>query len=141
MRLVENCMLGLEKKPIEQDSRYIHMTENYERHRLKCKHQIKALEECLNKLRIEDTKLMISPQQAGSKQPAIDPIQQLVAALEDANFDFFPKEVLEFFEEHGLKLTETNKVLLKENIEQFLCGTEDDFINSYQACREDHLKV
>jgi hypothetical protein len=175
MRLIENGMMGLEKKPISQDVRFMRMNAQYEQRRITFKQHVEELEECLKQLKIQDAKQIISPQYAKSetkfsqaKKPlkdsiqhveesnecnsnveeeiektekrTLDPIYELVQSLEDADFECFPYNVLEAFEDNfGFQLTDKNKENLQERLESFFSESEAKFIDSFRFNRFNYL--
>ncbi len=135
MRLVENCIMRLKKQPLDEDERYIKIAEIYERHRLKCKQEIQKLEASLDELILKDAKLAIHPRHANA-------IEDLVKVLKEISFNDVSPEVREFFEDNlGLELTEANKALMQEKVEQFFTAEEDQFIKNYQECHKSYLRV
>jgi hypothetical protein len=137
IRLIENCIMRLDKKPFEEDMRYIQLNEAFEQERLNCKQRLQELSNGLKMLKIEDAKLNIHPsyRQEEKDKDKFDPIQNFVDAFKDPNIDFslFPEEVHQFFEENlGFKLTEPNKAHLQKALEEFLSAPENQFTNAYQ---------
>lgn len=140
MRLIENTILRLEKKSLEENSSYIQITKTYEQRRLNYKQHIKKLEDCLNELELKDAKLNIQPNETLHKE--FDPITNPVKAIKDANVNCFSTEVLKFFEENfGFKLNEENKNDLEEYLEDFFSANEREFIQAYQTNHQIYLKA
>jgi hypothetical protein len=137
MRLVENCIMGLEKKPFENDNRYIQINEKYEQHRLTCKQEIRKLEDQLKNLMLQDAKLGLRHQIKNYQMQNAGlnfEIENLSQALEQADFELFPIEVLDFFEENlGFMLNEKNKARLKVYLQTFFSADENTFLESYRT--------
>lgn len=144
IKVIEN-LISRKNKPEDEDERYAKISQRYEQERLNCKKQIEELEERLDKLRVEDAKLHVcSPEGSLNQQRELttNPIQILAQSFMSAKFEYFPSEFHRFFEENfGFKLTEANKAGLEKKLEEFFSKTEEEFVDSYQEHRFDHLKV
>ena len=142
--LIETCLMRLKKKPLVEDSRYIQMSHQYEQYRLNCKERIQHLQKFLFQLRVKDAKLAITPQMMNSSESSTceDPIEKIVKILESADIDYFPPQVIEFFEDHlGFKLTNGTKDKLQKHLEEFFCASEDEFMGSYRHNRFAYLRA
>lgn len=140
IRLIENCILRLENKPLAEDERFIQMNDRYEELSLDFRQRIKELEKDLQDLRIKDAKLIIN---SGMKHPeSHDPIQEIVDGLKEADLDYFPLHVLEFFEDNaGIKLTNEKKEHLKKDFEKVFYTNEHDFVRTFDSNRFAYLRA
>ncbi len=135
IRLIKNCIMHLEKRPLEEEDRYIEINETYEQNYLNYKRHVKDLKERLNQLRLLDAKLFIH-----SRNP--DALQDLANVLQEVDFSYLSVEVREFFEKNlGLKLNETNKKRFKKNLEQLFSESEDKFASSHKANYWSYLRA
>ena len=119
------------------------MLKQHKEYCLNCRQRIQDLEKCINELRIKDVKLMMKPQTKSSQSDAtdLDPIQDVVEALRNADVDYFSPQVIDFFEEHlGFELTNSNKDQLEEHLEKFFSKREEKFIQSHAYNRIKFLR-
>lgn len=141
MRLIENCIMGLNKKPFESDQRYIDINEDTKLKLINCKTEIEKLEKSLDLLKVKDAKLCISSDSKRSSTEEADPIQILAESLKDANPEFFPTDVLEYLEDNlGIDLKEENKSDIQKQLERFFSKGEGEFIDQYQENRFAYLR-
>ena len=139
IRLVENSVMGLEKKPFNEDARNIQMLNDYEQVRLDLKKKIMEINDSLKQLRIKDVKLIINPNML---KVGIDPIEEIADILQEVDFDYMPIRVKEFFEDHlGFELNNSNKHLLKEELEDFFSTRKSDFIDACDMNRSAYLRA
>lgn len=180
MRLIENCIMSLETKPMSQDARFIDMDKQYEERRITYKQRVEELEAELDKLREEDAKLIISPCYAQlkecsqTKEPSppieaeesdefdlekaeeeinqpetqkfdketLNPFFIIAQSLEDADFNCFPPNVLEEFEDTlGFPLTDKSKENLQKHLESFFSESETKFMGSFSSNRFNYLRA
>ncbi len=137
VRLVENCIMGLPKKPLEEYSKYTEIQEDKKQFQLKCRKRLKELKTQLRQLKLLDVKKIIQPSYGppGPNDEKGDPIEIIVNTLEGLDMELFPKRSKQFIEENfGIKLTENPKDL-KKDFEKFFLKDEMDFINSNRKNR------
>lgn len=141
IQLVDNLIMRMNKQSLNEDESYAQLNLQYEQRRLDYLDCMKELESHIKELKIKDAKLLGQPQ-IGQTTDQVNPFRDLAKELEDANIDYFPSKVLEFFEIHvGFKLTNGNKNELQAHLEKFFAKGERDFIASYDLNRLAYLKV
>lgn len=143
IHLVDNCIKGLDIKSMTEDQRYDNLREQHADSLLNYRHEIENIENELWKLQLKDAKLIIDPQsQKTSKgfKPS-DPIETLANALIEADIDYFPPLVIEFFENQvGFKLSNSKKAELEEHLQELFVKNDDKFFSSYISNRFAYLK-
>lgn len=144
VKAVEQLILGCQPKPFEEDKRVLEINENFERKHKEFDLKIGQFKTQLTDLMVKDVKLNLQSQDqvATNGSAAVDPIHDLVHGLTEANFDFFPPHVLDFFETHvGIKLKESSKESIKTQLEDFLSCSEENLIDAYRSNRYQFLRV
>lgn len=145
IRLVDNCIKSLEVKSLEQDPRYIDLWEQYDHRIADCTQAEKNAENDLWKLKVEDVNLIFNShsQKTRANYEPSNPIKDIVDSMREADIDYFPPLVIEFFENHlgFTKLSNANKEELEKHLKMFFSQSEENFLSSYGANRFDYLKI
>ncbi len=137
IRLVENCIMGLPKKPLEEYSKYTEIQEDEKQFQLKCRKRLKELKILLRQMRLLDEKKIIQPSygRTGPNGEKVDSIEIIANTLEELDMEMFSERTREFIETNfGIKLTENRKDLKKE-FEKFFLKNEMNFVNSNRKNR------
>lgn len=145
VRLVDNCIKGLENKSLAEDLHYIDLAYQYNQKIISCKQAVKDFEKDLQELKVKDTQLTIQPQSQNTSdndEPS-GPIHDIIDALKEADIEYFPPLVIEFFENHlGFeKLSNDNKEELLNHLNNFFSKSEEKFLSSYLSNRFAYLKA
>lgn len=142
VRLVDNCIRQMNTQPLVEDSSYIELTKKYEQCSFDLRQLFQNLLQHLKQLQIIDAKLIIHPHFPSSKEEPYDPIKILVDAIQDADIDYFPPNVLESFENLvGFELTNANKGKLQEHLEDFFIKKDQEFWRTYRDNRFAYLRA
>ena len=144
MRLIENCIMRLENKSLDEDERFIQMSTHYEEQRLKCKSYIDDLNKKVNALKVKDAEFMMCPelQNVRAKLGDMNPMQDIAEKLKSINIDYCPTNILESLEDHiGFKLTNDNKDRFPKRLEELFCKSEEEFVQFYDSHRLSYLKA
>lgn len=144
IRLIENCIIGLEHQPFEHDPRYTKhreaYTEAYKNYDIKSR----EFKEALLELRRKDAALALSPKgiNVPLNDPTFDPIQNLVDSLKDADFEYFPTTIIRSFQDNfGFELSNENKSKLKKNLDDFFALSEEKLTEVYKENRFAYLRT
>jgi hypothetical protein len=143
IRLVDNCIKGLDSNSISKDKRYDDLTEQYDLFSIVYKKEVQDLENKLWELQVKDANLIINPQsqKTSANFGPSDPIKDIADSLIDADIDYFPPLVIEFIENQvNFKLSNANKAELEDHLKDFFAKSEDKFLSSYFSNRFDYLK-
>ena len=148
IRLIENCIMGMEQSPFESDTRYADLNNSmntaqnaYEKESLHFKEQ-------LAKLKIKDANLIIlkrnylhQAEHMQTKGEEVNFLEIIAEALAAADVNYFPPEVIvEFKNNFGFDLTNDKNVLLK-NLKNFFINNEEEFSERCLENRFSYLRT
>jgi len=137
----EKFVLRRSGEQLQEMQRKINFKQKLKNYKLSQKQSNNQLKERLNVLRLKDVQRHAYPNIFKKNLP-LKPIPDIVEALKEAHFSYFPENTLQFFEENlGFKLTEESKPQLAKKIEQHFAWSESSFFDYYRTQRFAQIRV